>query len=344
MIRVPAEWETQSASLIAWPDINGDFGSDFEAVEQSYQCLAKAINDHQALFIICKNSDHQESIEQQLAKLNNIRYLHADYDDIWIRDSTAISIDNAGRTQAINFKFNGWGKKHPYQQDNQLSQQLQTQGFFNNCPLLSTDVVLEGGNIDSDGQGRVLSNRLCLHHLTRNATLAQTDIEQTLEQQLGIKYWLWLNQNPLEGDDTDGHTDTLARFCTPDHIVYTCCNDPNDSHYQSLQNLRKQIQQFRTCTGKPYQLTELPLPQPKYDHTGRRLAANYTNFVIINNAVLVPSYNDPMDDIIKHRLSHCFPGRKIIAIPALPLIKQNGSLHCMTMHFFHQLPYDARKN
>ncbi len=163
--------------------------------------------------------------------------------------------------------------------------------------------------------------------------MTQQEIEQQLLVNLGAKRVLWLDQENLSGDDTDAHIDTLARFCSANTIAYTSCKDPDDLHYTSLKYMERQLQEFRNPVGEPYHLVALPLPKPIFDEEDQQLPANYANFLIINHAVLVPTYSDPMDDIALKRLGECFPQHEIIAIPCRPLVHQYGSLHCMTMQF-----------
>jgi agmatine/peptidylarginine deiminase len=181
--------------------------------------------------------------------------------------------------------------------------------------------------------GTLITTRQCLLNPNRNAGLSQQDIEQRLDKYFGARRVLWLDQENLSGDDTDAHIDTLARFCTADTIAYTSSNNPTDKHFNSLKNMAAQLHELRTQSGKPYQLIPLPMPAPIYDEEGQRLPANYANFLVINGAVMVPAYDDPMDDIARQRLAGCFPDREIIATPCRPLVHQYGSLHCMTMQF-----------
>jgi len=194
--------------------------------------------------------------------------------------------------------------------------------------------VLEGGSIDSDGQGTLLTTTACLLAPTRNPSLDQAGIESSLAQYLGVQRVLWLRHGRLEGDDTDSHIDMLARFCDPVTLAYSCCDDEADEHFAPLQAMKKELASFRTLAGEPYRLVPLPLPQAIFNAQGRRLPASYANFLIINNAVLVPLYDDHADEIAITNLQRCFPDRQIVGINCLAIIQQYGSLHCLTM----QLP------
>ena len=333
MIRFPAEWEKQSAVLIAWPHKTGDFSNRLEAVEKTYGFIADTISHFQRLVVVCRDYSHQQHIESLLNNMRNIDFIHAKVNDIWVRDTVFLSVAVESRLQLLNFKFNGWGEKYPHQDDNALNHTLLNYKPFKGAVCSDIDFILEGGSVESDGIDTILTTRQCLLNPNRNKFLTQQDIEQQLHLHLGVKRVLWIDQENLSGDDTDAHIDTLARFCSATTIAYTSCEDVSDRHFASLKNMEVQLQAFRTQMNEAYQLVPLPMPQPIFDEEGRRLPANYANFLIINHAVLVPVYDDPSDEIALSRLAGCFPQHKIIAIPCRPLVHQYGSLHCMTMQF-----------
>jgi len=334
MIRFPAEWEQQSALLIAWPASNGDFGAQLAEVEQSYCLIANIVSQRQTLLILYKNPAHRRHITALLGSPSSgIRFLQAEYDDVWVRDTAPLSIIRNNRMQLLNFQFNGWGGRYPCQADNALNKQLHDQGLCSDMPMLDVDMVLEGGSIDSDGQGSLLTTRQCLLNHNRNPGLTIQAIAARMQQLLGVRRILWIDQESLAGDDTDAHIDTLVRFCTPDSIAYSSCDDENDLHYSGLACLAEQLHRLRTLRGRPYQLQALPLPEAIVNEQGQRLPANYANFLLINGAVLVPVYGNPGDEIALSRLAVCFPDREVFAIPCRALLHQYGSLHCMSMHF-----------
>ena len=338
MTRFPAEWEKQSTVLIAWPHKTGDFGDNLANVEQSYCVIANTISRYQNLVIVCKHLTHEQYIAQLLQNDSpNIRYIHAEYNDIWVRDTAFLTVEKDGKAQLLNFQFNGWGDKYPHEADNALNHALLRHLPFQDHACTDIDMVLEGGSIESDGHGTLLTTRQCLLNPNRNPNLTQQDIEDRLSGYLGANRVLWVDQENLTGDDTDAHIDTLARFCTPDTIAYTASTDPTETHYYSLKNMEAQLQAFRTATGQPYKMVPLAMPEPIYDEEGRRLPANYANFLIINQAVLVPSYDDPMDQVALEQLRKCFPEHEIVSIPCRPIVHQYGSLHCMTMQFPEQI-------
>ena len=332
MIRFPAEWELQAAVMIAWPQTGGDF-KNISDVEASYRFIAQTISQYQPLLILTGSQIQQQLIKDSLPHNDNIFFIEADYDDIWLRDTIFLTVEKDNQAWLLDFQFNGWGHKYPHQADNRLNRQLLQHPIFQGLPCRHIDFVLEGGSIEPDGQGSLLTTENCLLNPNRNPDYNRYSISRILENELGAERILWLQQDPLAGDDTDAHIDTLARFCKPETIAYTACDDPADPHFDGLAGLRHQLEVLTTPDGAPYQLIALPLPQPVFDDEGRPLPANYTNFLIINHAVLVPVYGDAADEIALNRLSQCFPERDIIPIPCLPIVHQYGSLHCMSMHF-----------
>jgi agmatine/peptidylarginine deiminase len=333
MNRFPAEWEKQSAVLIAWPHATGDFSNRLESVEQSYSIIADTITQYQPLIIVCRDESHQKHIESLVSQLEDITFIHAPVNDIWVRDTVFLSIEKDGVITHLNFKFNGWGEKYDHAYDNALNNKLSNVKPFKGKSHHDIDFILEGGSVESDGAGTILTTRQCLLNPNRNKGLSQQDIEQQLAQHLGAKRVLWLDQPNLPGDDTDAHIDTLARFCSANTIAYTSCDDYHAANYDGLKNMEVQLQALRTLEGEPYNLVPLPLPEPIFDEDDEPLPANYSNFLIINHAVLVPVYGDDNDAVALERLGKVFPTHHIIAIPCRPLVHQYGSLHCMTMQF-----------
>ena len=333
MTRFPAEWEKQSAVLIAWPHKTGDFSNRLESVEQSYSVIADTITQYQPLIIVCRDDIHQQHIQTLISNHDHIDFIQAAVNDIWVRDTVFLSVEQDGEISHLNFLFNGWGEKYQHQNDNSLNHKLLNAKPFKGKAHKDIDFILEGGSVESDGIGTILTTKQCLLNPNRNKGLTQQEIEQQLFEHLGAKRVFWLDQENLSGDDTDAHIDTLARFCSAGTIAYTSCDDAEDPHYKSLKYMERQLQDFRTQDDDPYHLVPLPLPKPIVDEEGQQLPANYANFLIINHAVMVPAYGDPMDDVALQRLADCFPRHEIIPVPCRPLVHQYGSLHCMTMQF-----------
>lgn len=334
-ITLPAEWSFQDAILLCWPHKNMDWLPILQEVEKAFDEMSYHICLHQTLVIIAHDKAHQKEILQRLSNnssnTDNIRFLIHTNNDSWCRDFGPICIVKDNTPIALNFEFNGWGEKYPFQFDNATNQKLKADQILS-CELESIPFVLEGGSIDSDGEGTLLTTSQCLLSNKRNPLFNQQDIEQELATQLGTKRILWLKNGQLDGDDTDSHIDNLARFCNTDTIVYAYC-DENDSHFQSLHAMKLELEKFKTLSGTPYHLIPLKIPQALFDD-GQRLAASYVNFLITNKLVLMPTYNDKQDDINITQLQSVFTDRKVIGIDCSSIIKQSGSIHCLTM----QLP------
>lgn len=323
--------------LLAWPYAEGDFSPWLAAVEETYIAIAAEIARRQTLIVVCRTGAHRDAIAARLmARAVNaalVCYAVAPYNDVWVRDTAPLSVHTPEGIRLLDFGFNGWGGKYEHKADARLAENLHASGWLGNIPLQKVDFVLEGGSIESDGLGTLLTTTRCLLNPNRNPELGRTQIEARLSSSLGAKKILWLEYGHAEGDDTDAHIDTLARFCSPDTIAYTACDRPEDSLYGEFKAMEEQLRTFTSVSGQAYGLVPLPIPAPIYSEEGDRLPATYANFLIINDAVLVPIYNDPADRIALARLAECFPGRETIGIDCVPLIRQYGSLHCMTMQF-----------
>jgi agmatine deiminase len=337
---LPPEWVPQSAVMLTWPHADTIWLDTLAAIDAVFVQVATAVAAREQVIIACADQQHEQHIMELLrqaeADLANIRCYYALCDDIWVRDHGPITVIADNKPLLLDFIFNGWGNKYPAANDNNITRLLHAAQAFGATPRLAIDMVLEGGAIEVDGHGTLMTTKSCLLAPTRNPTLTQEQIETQLKQLFGIKRILWVDHGHLEGDDTDGHIDTLARFTDPHTICYVRCDDPHDSHFETFKNMEQQLKTFEDYQGKPYRLIPLPWP-PAYfaDFDGRRLPATYANFLIINGAVLVPTYNNAAtDEQAVQILTDCFPDRQMIAVPSLPVIQWYGSLHCMTM----QLP------
>lgn len=333
--RLPAEWEAQDGVLLTWPHQKSDWASLLERVEPVFLEIATCISRSEKVIITVPERDSlEEKLSNAGAQLDNIYIFYMESNDTWARDFGPITVYEVMKPILLDFGFNGWGLKYPAFHDNQITRRLHRAGAFGGTVIEMPGLILEGGSIDSDGEGTVLTTAECLLQANRNPHLTKDEIEQRFFRLLGAQRVLWLNHGYLAGDDTDSHIDTLARFCPGDAIAYVCCEEKCDEHYEALKAMEEEIQGFRTAEGKPFRLIPLPMPSPVFDENGDRLPATYANFLIINNAVLVPVYNDKNDDRALEIISKAFIGREIIGIYCSPLILQHGSLHCITM----QLP------
>jgi agmatine/peptidylarginine deiminase len=333
--RFPAEWEPQSAVLLAWPHAETDWGPRLAEVESTYVALVEAITRFEPV-LLCVGSAAVETRARRLlteagVPMRRVRMIPVDYDDTWLRDSGPVSLREGDGFRLLDFHFTGWGGKYEGSRDDRLVEALSEREAFLKSSRQPIDFALEGGAIETDGAGTLLTTWRCLSE--RHPGLDRDTLTTRLRAALRQDRVLWLDHGYLEGDDTDAHVDTLVRFAAPDAIVYQACDDPSDSHYEELQAMAREIAALRTVAGKPYRLFPLPWAQPVIDGD-RRLAASYANFLIVNGAVLMPAYGDPADAAARAVLAEAFPGREIVAVPCRPLIWQNGSLHCVTM----QLP------
>jgi agmatine/peptidylarginine deiminase len=338
-LRLPAEWEPQSAVLLAWPHGGTDWAPRLDAVEGTCAALISAVTRFESAIVCVPDArigTHAiECLRRTGADLARVRLVEISYDDTWLRDSGPITLRDDGLLVLLDFRFTGWGGKFEASRDDALVAGLIERGVFRpNVRHQRVDWALEGGAIESDGRGTILTTWRCLQQ--RHPEQSRDAIERTLRNALSAERVLWLDHGYLQGDDTDAHVDTLARFAPDDAIVYQACNDPEDPHYAELGAMRRELEALRTIEGKPYRLFPLPWPKPILDE-GRRLAASYANYLIVNGAVLVPSYGDAADDAAAQTIALAHPGREIVPVSCRPLIWQNGSLHCMTM----QLPAGA---
>lgn len=333
-IILPAEWEQQSGVMLTWPNENTDWNYILAGVRHCYSEIAKEISKRESLLIVCNNVDE---VKEQLKDMDfsNIVFREVEYNDTWARDHGPISVYVDDEPCIFDFTFNGWGMKFAANHDNQITRDLYVQetfapnvGYFNMLQF-----VLEGGSIESDGKGTILTTSQCLLSANRNDHLEKEEIEEFICSVFGAKRVLWLNNGFLSGDDTDSHIDTLARFCDEGTIAYVKCEDEKDEHYSALKEMENELKSFRTLDGKPYNLVALPMAAETHEDEDR-LPATYANFLIINGAVLVPTYNTPeIDEIALKTLAKVFKNREIIGINCSPLIRQHGSLHCVTMQF-----------
>lgn len=335
--RLLPEWAPQCGVMLTWPAPHTDWLDILDEAESSYTEIACAIARRETCIITCVDAAHRDLILARLrlrgVNESNLRFVHARYDDTWVRDYGPIAVSDGNSLQLRDFGFNGWGQKFSAVNDDAVTRTLAGQGLFR-APVTSIDLFLEGGSIETDGRGALLTTSACLLSKFRNPHLDRAATERELKKVLGVERILWLEHGHLAGDDTDSHIDTLARFCDERTICYVACDDRDDEHYEDLAAMEAELRALRDTDGKPYELVPLPWPAGKYADDGHRLPASYANFLIVNGAVLVPTYRDNADPEVLATLARCFPHHEVVGIDCLPLIKQHGSLHCVTM----QLP------
>lgn len=310
--RLPAEWESQSMVQLTWPHAKTDWAPMLEEITKTYEEMVAAIRKFEDLLIV--------------GEPNN---------DTWARDHGFITlIDDEGHARLLDFCFNGWGQKFESELDNAINRRIYDEGKVKGEYVDCLDFVLEGGSIESDGKGTIFTTSCCLLAPHRNQPMTREEIETRLKQDLCAERVLWIDYGHLTGDDTDGHIDTLVRIAPNDTLLYIGCDDEADEQYEDLKKMEEQLKTFRTMEGEPYKQVKLPSPRAIYDEDGERLPATYANFLIINGAVLVPTYNQPDLDAEAMRLiGEVFSDREIVGIDCNSVIKQHGSLHCCTMQY-----------
>ena len=340
---LPAEWAPQSAILISWPHAETDWADILDEVTECYVRMAYAIAAHQPLIIlVVEGLDVSSLLEKRLpqAVFSNITFVVVPKtNDTWVRDYGFLTVQSTGGAELMDFRFNGWGGKFKAEHDNAANRLLFETQLLRGHYVDALDFELEGGGIESDGCGTLLTTAECLLNPNRRRqgdavpTSDKAQVEALLKERLGVERILWLHHGYLAGDDTDSHIDTLARLCPNDTIIYVQCTDTADEHYEALAAMEQELQAFRTLEDKPYRLIPVPLPDACYDEE-ERLPATYANFLIMNKVVLVPTYAQPEKDALALKnIQKAFPEREIIGVDCRALIRQHGSLHCATMQF-----------
>lgn len=332
--RLPAEWEPQSMVQLTWPNTDTDWAPILDETIECYKRIASEICKREHLVIVARD---RNEVLPHIADLDPNMYsiVEIEINDTWARDHGFITVIEDGSPVELDFQFNGWGLKFASDKDNLINRQL--------FPLLASSTkyenhlstVLEGGSIESDGHGTILTTSECLLSPNRNGAYLRPEIESILKKAFGATRILWVDHGYLAGDDTDSHIDTLARLAPDDTILYVQCNDMNDEHYKELKLMERDLQKFVSAdSGNPYKLVALPMSSAVYEQTdGHRLPATYANFLYVNGAVLVPTYNVPEDEVALNVFRAQFPDREVVGIDCSPLIRQHGSLHCVTMQF-----------
>ena len=336
--RLPAEWEPQSGVQLTWPHAQTDWAPMLDEVLKTYEEIAREIKKREPLLIVGPPTNDTWARDHGfITLLPSPSTIHHPPSTIHHPQS---AIHHPQSTihhppLLLDFKFNGWGEKFPAELDNAINRRLYADGSVSGEYVDHLDFVLEGGSIESDGQGTIFTTTQCLLALHRNQPLTKDEIEQRLKQYLYAERILWIDHGQLTGDDTDGHIDTLVRIAPNDTLLYVRCDDPSDEQYQELQLMEQQLRTFRTLDDHPYRLLPLPMPRAIHDpDDGTRLPATYANFLVINQAVLCPTYAQPdLDQQALSIIAQAFPHRDIIGIDCRFLIRQHGSLHCCTMQY-----------
>lgn len=323
---VPAEWSRHEATWMAWPHSEELWvGGYLEGTRRDFAAFINTLSRHERVELLVANAECRQDAQRRLS--GNVRYHSIDYSDVWLRDSGPIFVKNsAGANLITDWEFNGWGNKYDSVPDNKIPAYV---AQFLNAESVSPSLIMEGGALEPNGEGIIITTKQCLLSKERNPSLSQKDIEHALESFIGATKVIWLGDG-LENDHTDGHIDTITRFTSPNTIVTCVCEDTQDPNYSVMAENLDTLRSATDTHGNPFSIIELPLPRNRLELEGGRLAATYANFYICNGAVLVPQYGDPRDARALEVLKPLFPGRDVIGIPGRSLITGGGSFHCVT--------------
>ena len=333
---MPAEWEPHLATYLVWPHNRATWPGKFEPVPPSFARIAAALSEWEPVRILVEDprklDEVRATVERARARMERVELLPIRTNDSWIRDYGPIFVNRIGAAApgspqiALDWRFNSWGEKWgPYDLDDVVPQRLAERFSFE---VIEPGIVLEGGSIDVNGAGALLTTESCLLNRNRNPTLSRAEIEDYLRTYLGVRSVLWLGEG-IAGDDTDGHVDDLARFVNPDTIVTVVEDDPRDENYGPLQDNLKRLHAMRDQDGRDFRIETLPMPQAVY-FEGARLPASYANFYVANGAVLVPTFDGSGDREAIATLGRLFPGRRMVPIPCTDLVLGLGAIHCLT--------------
>lgn len=333
--RFPAEWELDCAILLAWPHEESDWCDMLPWVTDCYVEMIEAFTRFHNVIIIAPDTSEARLRLSTVPASERIYYVNVPTNDTWTRDYGPLTLQHPdGSFRVLDFCFNGWGMKFAACFDNLVNTHLKKISLISATMVNCRNFVLEGGGIESDGRGSIMTTAYCQLSPNRNSTLSKEEITSRLLSYLGASQLLWLTHGYLAGDDTDSHIDTLARFAPNNSIVYVGCQDPSDEHFEELNMMKEEIRSFQTLDGMPFNLFELPLPDPIFDESGYRLPATYANFLSTPRALFMPTYGQPDKDRLARQILEVAYERPVVTIDCRALIQQHGSLHCATM----QLP------
>ena len=340
---MPAEWENPSSILMAYPAPHTDWNYILPEARAQFDAIIRALVDGEERVILLSDGSIEPEVREMIKHAGGLVIEDIDYTDTWTRDYGPITIVADGRKIEIDFGFNGWGLKFAADKDNLVNLQLIKAGHASYRSYLNRrDFILEGGSIESDGKGTILTTSRCLCSDNRNGGLDKLNAEANLRRILGAKHVLWLDYGFLEGDDTDSHIDTLARLAPDDSIIYVAPpEDEDDVHYAELKEMELQLKGFKTAEGAPFRLIPLPFPDAIYDEDGQRLPATYANYLVTGTNIFIPTYGQPEKDArAVEAIGSAFPNHRVFTVDCRTLIRQHGSLHCSTMQKYSELSFD----
>lgn len=323
---MPAEWHPHAATWMAWPHDDEQWVGMLEPVRREFAALVEAIAAHEPVELLLADEESEQDARRRLSR-GTVRFHRVPHQDLWLRDSGPTFVACGGQVALVDWEFNGWGEKYPADLDNQIPTHVAR--ILGNVALYKPGLVMEGGSIEVDGRGTVLTTRQCLLSSQRNPGLGEADLEARLHETIGVTQVLWLDEG-LEGDHTDGHIDTITRFTGPETIVTATCDDRADPNHGVLAANLDRLRAARAVDGQPFRVVELPIPLRSAHFEGERLPLTYANFYILNDAVLVPVYGDEHDERAVEILRPLFPGREVVPLAARALITGGGAFHCVT--------------
>lgn len=334
-VRLPAEWERHDCVLLAWPHAGTDWAYMLDEACDCFASIVRAISERECVLLLGPARLCKSRVESYGFDTSRVRFVDVPTNDTWARDFGPITVESPGGLKSMDFMFNAWGMKFAADKDNLINMRLALKGVLKAEYTNRLGFVLEGGSIETDGRGTLLTTSECLLSPNRNGGMSESDIRRYLSDALGFTHQLWLHSGAMAGDDTDSHIDTLARLAPHDTILYTASVDSQGQTVDSLAAMRDELHTFRTPDGNPYNLIELPLPDPVYDGDGMQLPATYANYLVSPTAIYLPTYSQPANDLLAEQtLKIVYPDHDIVPLDCRALIQQHGSLHCVTM----QLP------
>lgn len=332
-MRMPAEWEPQDCILMALPHADTDWAYILPEAQDQYARIVRTLTEHGVrVLMLCADREEAARVLRE-ADQRMLSLIRMDFNDTWTRDYGPIALEKEGRPRMLDFGFNGWGLKFAADRDNLVNLRLRDIHVIpDEAYRNERDFILEGGSVESDGEGTILTTTRCLTSPNRNGGKSKRELSEILSRRLGASHVLWLDYGALQGDDTDSHIDTLARLAPGDTILFTGCRDFDDPHFEQLLRMRAQLSMMRTAEGNPYNLVELPLPAPVLGRDGCRLPATYANYLVTGRTLFMPTYAQPATDLLAAQtLRVAFPDHEVVGIDCRTLLEQHGSLHCATM-------------
>ena len=328
--RMPAEWEPHEAVWFSWPHPDTEsFPGAYDRIPRAFGALIRAAAEFEPVRVNVRNAAEEAEARRQIGKCDNVQFFPIDSDEPWCRDHGPIFLvnDRTGEVAVADFEFNSWGRKLPRWELDRLVPEAVARRL--GLRHLACPMILEGGSIDVNGSGSVLTTRSCLLNPNRNPSMTEAQIEDNLRQWLGVRNILWLGDG-IEGDDTDGHIDDLTRFLGKSRVVTVVDDNPDDPNTAILAENLEALRTLRDEDGNALDIVTLPMPEKRRDWQGHRLPCSYANFLIVNGGVLVPAFDDPRDGEAARVLGSVFPGRKVVPVDCSDLIIGLGSIHCLS--------------